>query len=196
MHKKLDLRGDDQADMSAHDLNSAVNDQDGDGFDDRTGEPIVDENELGADDVQPTLACPLCGFELPAPEPTSISTEDPEAGSSGGEPVEGDLCPNCGEGVLESTENLGAGMEGGGPDEDMDPEQDPDAELDPDAPVDDEGRPIPDEDEEPDPFGAPSDGDEQEQDPDSDEDEDSPDDDPDSEDDEKPAGKKPFPPKR
>ena len=103
------------------DFEDDVNDQDRDGFDDKTGLPVGDE-EAGALDEQPILACPVCESEFPAGEPMTTDTRDPEAGDLGSGPAEGDVCPACGKGQLM--------VAGGEPEEEG---------FDPDGPPDDEG---------------------------------------------------------
>lgn len=99
--KQVDLRKDvaDLDSMDVDDLNDDLNDVDKDGFDDQTGEPI---NE----DVQPTLVCSNCGTEFEAGEPVTTDTRDPQAGDAGLGPDEGDVCPACGQGVLEAPGEL------------------------------------------------------------------------------------------
>lgn len=137
MHKKLDLRQDQAPDgMDVSQLNADVNDADGDGLDDNTGEPVDDE-QAGSMDQQPLLECPNCGYQAEAAHPTSISTADPQVGSDAAAegdpdgPAEGDLCPACGKGLMESGTQLA--------EEGADPEADPNADVDDDAVVE-EGR--------------------------------------------------------
>ena len=168
---------------------------------------IVPDPEKGGllGDEQPELVCNNCGMAFPAAEPMSTDTEDPQAGADPmesddpetemegtetGQASEGDVCPNCGKGVLVSGQEL-AEEEGGVP-----PEE---GEEDPDAPSDEDqdGDGVPDDEEAPD---------DEEEDPhgvdprelvDPDEDEDDQDDEDDDEDeDDKPAKGKPFPPKK
>lgn len=185
MHKKLDLRNNDDLDGGdVADLNADTNDRDGDGFDDNTGEPITDEDQAGADDVQPMLSCPSCGYEVEAGEPVSTNTADPTMGDAGAGPAAGDLCPNCGKAPLESPGEL---TEEGMPAPE-DAEQDPaelDAELDAEENPEQDPNAIPDNDDEAPgekPFA--DDGDEEE------------DDEEDGQDDEEPPAKKPFPPRK
>lgn len=107
MAKKMDLRKDnmdlDGTDVSG--LEDAVNDQDRDGFDDKTGEPM--DAESGAMDEQPMLTCDNCGMEFEAGEPVTTNTMSPQAGDQGNGFAEGDVCPNCGKGVLLDPDQLG-----------------------------------------------------------------------------------------
>lgn len=202
MHKRLDLRN--NSDLDGGDvpgLNADTNDRDGDGFDDNTGEPIDEEDSLGADDMQPMLVCPNCGFQVEAGEPTTVDTADPMgANSDAGGPAEGDLCPNCGAAPLESSTDM-AQMGEDTADPDVDADAVPDPDVDPDA------DPHAERDES-DPDAIPEDNDENDQDDDSpfppkngDDDEDDADavdpgdDDPEG-DELDPAKKKPRPPKR
>lgn len=148
LHKQLDLRNNSDLDGGdVADLNADTNDRDGDGLDDHTGEPIEEEDELGADDAQPMLVCPNCGFEAEGGEPTSIDTRDavPElegADSSAAGPAAGDLCPNCGKAPLMSPAELAEAT--GAPQED---EPDPDAVPKEDDPeMEDRGSPFPSDD--------------------------------------------------
>jgi hypothetical protein len=188
-HKNMDLRDNDQlhgGDVQG--LEQSINDADRDGLDDNTGLPVDDQiaDEEGALDQQPQLQCSNCGATFDAGHPVSTNTAAPQGGDTASDgPSDGDLCPACGKGLLESGTEL---AEQGGdpeadpnavPDEDPDPHADeegmstdedkdgiPDAE-DPDA----DGDGIPDKDE----YGdAPSDSadqdDDEDDDPDSDED--------------------------
>lgn len=159
MHKQLDLRQDDApGGGDVNDLNADINDADGDGLDDNTGEPITDEDEAGADDVQPVLTCPACGTEFEAGHPVSTNTADPQAGNAGADgPAEGDLCPACGKALLETGTQLAE--QGEAPPEDGEDVPDPedaqaqaDPDVDPDAdPRDDSGgKPFPPDDSDPD----------------------------------------------
>jgi predicted RNA-binding Zn-ribbon protein involved in translation (DUF1610 family) len=208
MHKQLDLRG--NGDLDSGDvpgLNADINDADGDGLDDNTGEPIGDQ--------QPMLTCPNCGYEVVGGEPQTVSTEDDVMGdaseASPDGPAAGDPCPNCGEAPLMSPEEMAESGLG---------EPDPEGEDAP--PVDEDGNPVGPgdelEDEDPDDPDAVEKGPDDEEDPEmedrgspfpdgddsdddhSDEDDDSPfpkdddgDDDEDEDPDDEPASKK-FPP--
>jgi hypothetical protein len=155
-------------------------------------------------DEQPELVCNNCGMAFPAAEPMSVDTNDPQAGADPmesddpetqmegtetGQASEGDVCPNCGKGVLVSGQELAE--EGGG----VPPEE---GEEDPDAPPSDEdedGDGVPDDEEDPDeeeedPYGVdPRELD----DPDENQDDE---DEPDDDEDDKPAKGKKFPPKK
>jgi hypothetical protein len=96
----LDLDGTDVTD-----LEDAVNDQDRDGFDDKTGEPM--DAESGAMDEQPMLTCSNCGTEFEAGEPVTTNTMDPQSGDRGNGFAEGDVCPACGKGELLDPDQLG-----------------------------------------------------------------------------------------
>lgn len=104
---KVDLRKDnmdlDGTDVS--DLEDAVNDQDRDGFDDKTGEPMGAES--GVMDEQPMLTCDNCGMEFEAGEPVTTNTMSPQTGDQGNGFAEGDVCPNCGKGQLLDPDQLG-----------------------------------------------------------------------------------------
>jgi hypothetical protein len=104
--RQVDLRKDnadlDGTDVS--DLNQQVNDVDRDGLDDNTGLPMGGAN--GEGDQQPMLTCPACNTEFEAGEPMSSSTTDPQVGASGDGPADGDVCPACGKGLLESGTEL------------------------------------------------------------------------------------------
>jgi hypothetical protein len=94
---------------------------------DNSIQPGDDASMLGTD-VQPDLICNNCGTPFPAAEPTTIDTEDPQAGADpmesedpetqeeglegGGDASEGDVCPACGKGVLVSGDELEAEGEG------------------------------------------------------------------------------------
>jgi hypothetical protein len=105
MAKQIDLRQHDQlGGADVEDMEAQVNDRDGDGLDDKTGEPVgMDEegNELLGD--EPGLGCPACGSEFPAGEPQTTTTTAPTEGDLGAGPAEGDLCPACGKGELMPT---------------------------------------------------------------------------------------------
>jgi hypothetical protein len=217
LHQKLDLRQDQAPEGGdVNDLNADINDRDRDGLDDESGQPIGAEDELGADDTQPMVTCPACGYEAPAAEPQTVSTEDSVMGDAAAMPDEsagaasaGDLCPNCGQAPLMSPQEMaeaGLGAEPGSmPGEDEpDPEavedghdddnpfqqgpddEDPEADPDADPNADEDQDGIPDHDEDADGDGIPDD----QEDDDEEEDEDEDDDDhpfpP-------PAKKKPFP---
>lgn len=209
LHKQLDLRNNSDLDGGdVADLNADTNDRDGDGLDDHTGEPIHAEDEAGADDAQPMLACPNCGYEVEAAEPQSVDTAegDPELRAmdgqqedealdqqaATGEAAAGDLCPNCGKAPLMSPDELAEATgapSGDDPDPDAAPEQD-------DPEMEDRGSPFPSKDDDSDDAddSGDKDGDDDPPDSDDDRDQDSDDDtDDDSDDSDKPAGKK-FPP--
>jgi hypothetical protein len=125
--QKLDLRKDD-ADPTGMDVSDvqgvedSINDADRDGLDDETGQPMGDVG-IGDEQAQDDLVCPVCGEGFSS-QPVSVSTENPMAGSVGpddpalaeqenaedptpedgiesdGNAAAGDVCPNCGEGVL------------------------------------------------------------------------------------------------
>jgi hypothetical protein len=150
---KVDLRKDnldlDGTDVS--DLEDAVNDQDRDGFDDKTGEPMGAES--GAMDEQPMLTCDNCGMEFEAGEPVTTNTMSPQTGDQGNGFAEGDVCPNCGKGVLLDPDQLG--MVDSVDESGRDPQAEPSAQEP--APEGDEAG-IEDEDdgsEEGSPFGKP-----------------------------------------
>lgn len=154
--KQLDLRGQDDGNVGSgtvQGLEDATHDLDGDGLDDNTGEPIDDQDALqaGADDAQPLLACPSCGYEVEAGEPTSTNTADPQAGDVGAGPAEGDLCPNCAKAPLMSGTELSEVDPGMDPnaDPEADPNADPDAEGDARPFGEDDGQ-EPDDDSDPD----------------------------------------------
>jgi hypothetical protein len=108
---------------------------------------VPDPNDPGMD-VQPDLVCDNCGTEFGGAEPTTVDTDDPQAGSDpmassdpmtqqegmegGGEAAEGDVCPACGKGVLVPAQDAeGAYGEQGAPpegDEDQDGDGVPDDE--------------------------------------------------------------------
>lgn len=198
MAKQVDLRAKDDGTLDAGDvpgLNADTNDVDGDGLDDNTGLPVDDE-AAGAMDQQPMLVCPNCGFQVEGGEPTTVDTAQaqglPNADSAG--PSEGDLCPACGQALLEGqAQALDQGDTGDA--EQMDPD-DPDAPVDPDDPhaqaqadADVDGSEEPsDDDPDPDdgknPFGAKGDDsdDDSEDDVDQDQDDDSDDEDDDDKD--------------
>lgn len=135
MAKKVDLRQHDGEvnDLDVGNLEQQTNDQDGDGFDDKTGEPVGAEDEMGAMDSQPLLACSNCGTEFPAGEPQTTDTRDPQMGDLGQGPAEGDVCPQCGQGELLSGGDLPPeegqmpGADGEIPPED--PDEDEESEL-------------------------------------------------------------------
>lgn len=135
MARQVDLRARNDGTLDGQDaagLSADINDKNRDGFDDATGEPIdpdAQAAEQGAMDAQPMLQCPVCGFETEAAEPTSTSTTDPQVGDDGADPgdaAEGDLCPNCGRGVMETPEQVDeeADAAQGGPAQDDDPSAD------------------------------------------------------------------------
>jgi hypothetical protein len=168
--------------------------------------PNPDQGGLMGDE-QPELVCNNCGMAFPAAEPMSVDTDDPQAGvdpmesddpetemegTETGQASEGDVCPNCGKGVLVSGAEL-AEEEGGVPPEEG--EEDPDA---PPSDEDEDGDGISDDEEAPEdteedqPYGV----DPRELgDPDNEDDQDDEDDSDDDEDD-KPAKGKQFPPKK
>lgn len=206
-HKQLDprangnLQGDD--DLNAGDINGleqSTSDQNRDGLDDATGEP-VDANvadEEGAADQQPLLQCSNCGTQFEAGHPMSTDTADPQMGDEGADgPADGDVCPACGKGVLESGSELAEqGMPAEGGDEAV-PDEDPDPDAQEEMADEGQGRlrmgdpenPGGDEDEDPADSPAIPGGD-----PDI-EDDDNPDDEEDEDEESGPAKKKPFPPK-
>ncbi len=213
-HKMLDprangnLQGDD--DLDAGDINGleqSTSDQNRDGLDDATGEP-VDANvadEEGAADQQPLLQCSNCGEQFEAGHPMSTDTADPQMGDEGSDgPADGDVCPACGKGLLESGSELaqqGEPAQGGDdavPDEDPDPDADEEmadggGRLRMGDPENPDGDPDEDDDPRAIPGGDPDIDDDVDQ---EDADQDDPDDDDD--DDDQPSGpakKKPFPPK-
>jgi hypothetical protein len=105
--RKVDLRKNnlDLDGTDVTDLEDAVNDQDRDGFDDKTGEPM--DAESGVMDEQPMLTCSNCGTEFEAGEPVTTNTQDPQAGDRGNGFAEGDVCPVCGKGELLDPDQLG-----------------------------------------------------------------------------------------
>lgn len=116
--KQMDLRqGDDLGATDVNALEQQTNDRDGDGLDDKTGEPVGAEEE-GLLDEQPVLSCSNCGAEFPAGEPQTTDTRDPQAGDMGAGPAEGDVCPECGKGELLDGEQMMAEEEGVAPEED------------------------------------------------------------------------------
>lgn len=127
-----------------------------------------DEDKAAQEESENYLVCNACGEQFPAGGPRSTDTDAPELGNRGeGQVAEGDVCPACGQGVLESAPAL---------------EANPDA-----IPAEEGGEQMPGEEEEApaeEEFGAEEE--EQEEDPESeDEDEEN-----------QPAKKAPFPPKR
>jgi hypothetical protein len=152
--KQMDLRRD-QTEPGPDNLGQFeddVNDQDRDGFDDKTGLPI-DEEEAGALDQQPVLTCPVCESEFPAGEPMTVDTRDPEAGDLGEGPAEGDVCPACGKGQLMMDDAATAEEEGDfppdGPPNEEDIEEDGDREEDEHDPEDEEEGTFPGDEEDP-----------------------------------------------
>lgn len=194
--KQLDLRRD-KSDVAGGDIpgmEDATQDRDRDGINDDTGEPM-DEQESGLDDAQPMLVCPACGEQFEAGHPASTSTTDPQMGDDAETdgPAEGDVCPACGKGLLETPDEVQA-EDAEMADEEQDPDADPDdPDADPDAdPMDpDDPDQMPDDDhsDHSNPF---ADDDEQETDDDVDPDDDDSDDDADddADDDTFPAKKK------
>lgn len=115
--KQMDLRqGDDLGATDINALERQTNDRDGDGLDDKTGEPVGEEEE-GLLDEQPVLSCSNCGAEFPAGEPQTTDTRDPQAGDMGAGPAEGDVCPECGQGELLDGSQMMADEEGAAPEE-------------------------------------------------------------------------------
>lgn len=198
LHKQLDLRQDQAPGaQDVNDLNADLNDRDQDGLDDNTGQPIGDENAMGADDAQPVLACPACGYEVPAGEPQTVDTADAVPGPGGAAPTgpaEGDLCPNCGQAPLETPNDL-AEMGLGQQDPNADPDAAPPAEdeaaqadpRDPNAPPSDDAQEMDGDDDHPEWPDKGADDEDPDADPDEDDDED--------DDEDKPA-KKGFPPQK
>jgi hypothetical protein len=154
---------------------------------DNSIQPSEDASMLGTD-VQPDLVCNNCGTPFPAAEPTTIDTEDPQAGADpmesedpetqeeglegGGDASEGDVCPACGKGVLVSGDELEAEGEGVPPEaagDEAEPGEDEDGDGVPDDEEADE-----EDDEEPGPVDPREIADNE---PSEDEDEDSDDDD-------------------
>lgn len=149
--------------------------------------PNPDASPFGTD-VQPDLVCDNCGETFPAAEPTTIDTEDPQAGADpmesedpetqeeglegGGAASEGDVCPACGKGVLVSGDELEAEGEGFPPSEDGD-EAESDEDKDGDGVPDDEEADEED-DEEPGPVDPRDIADNEPSDDDSDDDDDEP----------------------
>jgi rRNA maturation protein Nop10 len=178
-HKQLDLRGKDElAQGQDGQIQQSLTDTDRDGLDDQTGLPVDAQTaaEEGALDQQPLLGCNVCGEQFEAAHPQSVDTADPQNAEGLDGPAEGDLCPACGQGALESGTELA--QQGIDPQADPNaiPDEDPDPDANPDDDFDEDG--VPDE-QDPDPTDptVPGGGEE-------------PDDsDPDDEDDEKPAGK-------
>lgn len=203
LHKKLDLRQDDQ-DGGGNPLEQSMNDANRDGINDASGMAVDDQtaDEEGALDQQPQLVCSNCGEQFEAGHPMSTGTTDPQDGDTATDgPADGDVCPACGKGLLE-TGTEAAEM---GQDAEADPNAVPDEDPDPNADeeglsTDSDGDGIPD-GEDPDP----EDPDNPVPDDDSDEDfqqelsksEDDPDDDDEDDDDgDKPVGKPKLPFKR
>jgi hypothetical protein len=200
LHKQLDLRNNSDLDGGdVADLNADTNDRDGDGLDDHTGEPIEAEDEAGADDAQPMLTCPNCGFEAEGGEPTSVDTTDAVPGQEGTDapadgPAAGDLCPNCGKAPLMSPAEL-AEATGAPQEDDPDPDAAPDAAPEEDDPeMEDRGSPFPSKDDSGDSDDA-DDADGKDEDDSSDSDEDNDDQDQHSDDSWPPARKKAPPAK-
>lgn len=161
---------------------------------------MADPNRMAEDEQGATLICDNCGTEFPQEPPETVDTDEPapdvgaEESELGEGMTEGDVCPACGQGVLQAQDDLSSQMaaEGevdpseldadgdGAPDGD---EEDPDAEgegkapFDTDEPDDEEQ----DEDEE-DLPGVPVKSSDGPQDDDEDEDDEDPD----------PVKKKPF----
>jgi hypothetical protein len=211
-HKLLDprangnLQGDDDLDGGdVAGLEQSTSDQNRDGLNDATGEP-VDPNvadEEGAADQQPLLQCSNCGEQFEAGHPMSTDTADPQMGDEGSDgPADGDVCPACGKGLLESGSELAEqGQEAEGGDDavpDADPDPDADEEMDEGAGparlrMGDPDNPGGEPDEDDDPADSPAVPGDDDEDGDGIPDEDEDDDD--SDEDDGPAKKKPFPPK-
>jgi predicted RNA-binding Zn-ribbon protein involved in translation (DUF1610 family) len=182
--------------------------------------PVDQAAGLGADDVQPMLVCPACGYEAPAAEPQSISTDQPQGAppDPGLDPeqteqtevtdaaAEGDVCPNCGQAALigpESAAEMGIGsggmeedpgvLEMGDPDaEPVDPRSEDPAQEDPQGPPVDPDDPDAEDDPEMEERGSPFPSkDDSEDEEEEPESDEEPEDD--SDDSDRPAGKK-FPP--
>lgn len=136
-HKQMDLRGNDQLDGNdVQGLEQSINDADRDGLDDNTGLPVNDQtaNEEGTLDQQPQLQCSNCGETFEAGHPVSTNTAAPQGGDAAPDgPADGDLCPACGQGLLESGTELA--------EQGADPQADPNAipDEDPDPHADEEG---------------------------------------------------------
>lgn len=133
---------------------------------------VADPNQMAEDEQGATLICNNCGTEFPQEPPETVDTDEPAPDVDGEETelgegmTEGDVCPACGQGVLQAQDDMSA-------DEAAEGEIDP-SELDADG----DGVPDGDEEEDPDAEGeskAPfdSDDEEEEEEPD-DEDEDLP----------------------
>lgn len=135
LHKKLDLRQD-QQDGGGNPLEQSLNDADRDGLNDASGMPVDDQTaaEEGALDQQPQLVCSNCGEQFEAGHPISTTTIAPQDGDKGVDgPADGDVCPACGQGLLETgTEAAELGQ-----DAEADPNAVPDEDPDPNA--DEEG---------------------------------------------------------
>lgn len=73
---------------------------------------VTDPDRALATEQGGTLICPVCGTEFPQEPPESVDTDEAAPDVAAGESeegmgaAEGDLCPACGEGVLEAEDTL------------------------------------------------------------------------------------------
>jgi hypothetical protein len=124
---------------------------------------VPDADRMAEDEQGASLVCDNCGTSFPQEPPETVDTDEPapdvsaEETEEGEGMTEGDVCPACGQGVLQAQDDL-AGEEAAegeiDPEETGVDEEDPDAEgegnpfggADPDA--DEDGDGVPDEEEE------------------------------------------------
>jgi hypothetical protein len=131
---------------------------------------MADPNRMAEDEQGGTLICDNCGTEFPQEPPETVDTDEPapdvgaEETELGEGMTEGDVCPACGQGVLQAQDDVSAEEAAEG---EIDPselgaeadEEDPDAEgegkapFDTDEDSDDDG--VPDDEEEEDLPGVP-----------------------------------------
>lgn len=103
----------------------------------------VPDPEKAAEEIAgDILVCPNCGTEFPQGEPETVDTDEPEDAQGAPTPAEGDVCPACGKGLLESQSD--AEEQEGNPapvreDEAEDATEEDDDDLDPDVSGKDSG---------------------------------------------------------
>lgn len=118
-------------------------------------------NQMAEDEQGSTLICDNCGTEFPQEPPETVDTEEPapdveaEETELGEGTAEGDVCPACGQGVLQAQDDVSGEEAAEGvvdPDEVEagEGDEDPDAEGESKAPFDTDDEPD-DKDEEEDP---------------------------------------------
>jgi hypothetical protein len=135
------------------------------------GDSMITDPDRMAEDAQgASLICDNCGTKFPQEPPETVDTDEPapdvsaEETEEGEGMTEGDVCPACGQGVLQAQDDLSGEEAAEGeidPDELSADEDDPEAAsegnpfggADPDADEDDDG--VPDDEEDEDLPGVP-----------------------------------------